>query len=157
MAAEVGHQVSVIVPVVVGLIIGVIEAYFVYEDENMTSGQQFLGDMWHGMIFCILGVLAAANVPYLVSHQMMPNFLLPFLYVDAATGISLTLCVIITLIMLIKMVSSHAIRGVSGMGFKEKFWHKLVVACLVGFSPYYIGMFMPMLSPLQAVLPFLPL
>ena len=37
---------TIVIPLVVGLIVGIIEAYFVYEDENMTSGKDFLGDIF---------------------------------------------------------------------------------------------------------------
>ena len=60
--------IHVILPIVVGIIIGIVEAYFVYEDENMTSGRQFLGDMWHGLIFSVLGVLIASNVPWVLAQ-----------------------------------------------------------------------------------------
>lgn len=130
-------SIHVILPVIVGFIIGIIEAYFVYEDENMTSGQQFIGDMWHGMLFSIFGVLAASNVPWLLSHGFIPDFLLGMLMVEPS-GNSLVISVIITLFMMVKMVGSHAIRGVSGNGFSEKMWHKLVIAVAIGFAPYYM-------------------
>ena len=54
------------------------------------------------------------------------------------------------------MVTSHAIKGVSGAGFQEKFWHKLVIAVAIGFSPYYILYFYEPLSGLQEAIPWLP-
>ncbi len=123
-------------PIVVGIIIGIIEAYFVYEDENMTSGKDFLGDMWHGLLFSVIGVLIASNVPYIMNNYI-PKDYWSYLMVDKS-GTSLVVSIIITLFMLFKMVASHAIKGISGGGFSEKFWHKLVIALLVGFSPYYI-------------------
>ncbi len=153
MAVE---QVSIhlIFPLVVGLIIGIVEAYFVYEDENMTSGRQFLGDMWHGLIFSVLGVLVATNVPYLMVNFIPENFH-GFLMVDSQ-GISLVVCVLITIFMMLKMVASHSIRGVSGRGFREKFWHKAVIAIAIGFSPYYIFMLYEPLSFIQDAVPWLP-
>ena len=50
-------ELHIILPLVVGFLIGLIEAYFVYEDENMTSGKDFLGDMWHGLLFAIAGTI----------------------------------------------------------------------------------------------------
>ena len=138
-------------PLVVGIIVGIIEAYFVYEDENMTSGKDFLADMWHGLLFSAIGVIAASNVPYILSHWV-PEGIHGFLMVDS-NGNSLVASSVITIFMLIKMVSSHAIKGISGAGFSEKFWHKLVIALAVGFAPYYILLLSPMLEPLTSQLP----
>ena len=156
MAAET-ITIHVILPVFVGLIIGIIEAYFVYEDENMTSGRQFLGDMWHGLIFSVLGVLVATNVPWLLSQGWIPTFLEGLLLVEE-TGNSLIISIGITLFMMVKMVGSHAIKGVSGSGFREKMWHKLVIAVAVGFAPYYM---VPLyasgfMGGLATTFPFLP-
>jgi hypothetical protein len=149
--------IHIVLPIIVGFIIGIIEAYFVYEDENMTSGQQFIGDMWHGLLFSIFGVLAASNVPWLLSQGYIPDFLTGLLLVEPS-GNSLVISVIITLFMMVKMVGSHAIKGVSGSGFSEKMWHKLVIACAIGFAPYYMlfiyqaGWF----SGMASVVPWLP-
>lgn len=135
MAAE-QITIHIVLPIIIGFIIGVVEAYFVYEDENMTSGQQFLGDMWHGMVFSVLGVLAASNVPWIFAQGWL-DFASGLLMVDV-NGNSLIVSIAITLFMMVKMVSSHAIKGVSGAGFKEKWWHKLLISCLIGFAPYYM-------------------
>ena len=140
MAEEV--SIHIVLPFFVGVIIGIIEAYFVYEDENMTSGRQFFGDMWHGLLFSIFGVLIASNVSWLLSQGWFPEWMLRFLLTDES-GNSLVVAILVTLFMMIKMVTSHAVKGISGRGFKEKLWHKLVVAIAVGFSSYY-------LSPLYA-------
>ncbi len=146
---EIGFQLAL--PLVVGLIVGILEAFFVYEDENMTSGRDFLGDMWHGLLFAVVGVLVASNVPWLM-NSFIPESMHGFLLVNE-DGNSLVVSVLITVFMFFKMVASHAIRGVSGMGFREKFWHKLVVAGLVGFAPYYILMLAPLLEPITSKLP----
>jgi len=138
-------------PVVVGVIVGILEAFFVYEDENMTSGKDFLGDMWHGLLFAAVGVFIASNVPYIVTN-FIPGGTHGLLFVDE-NGNSLIVSAAITLFMLVKMVGSHAIKGVSGNGFKEKFWHKLVIAVLVGFAPYYILALHPVLEPVTSKLP----
>ena len=127
----------IVFPAIVGFIIGILEAYFVYEDENMTSGKDFLGDMWHGLIFAILGVVIASNVPWLLAQDWFPDFLSGILMIDEL-GRSVIISIIITLIMVVKMVGSHVIKGVKGGGFSEKIWHKLFISILVGFAPYYI-------------------
>lgn len=148
--------IHVVLPVVVGFIIGVVEAYFVYEDENMTSGQQFIGDMWHGLIFSIFGVLAASNVPWIFEQGWL-DFAKGLLMVDI-NGNSLIISIAITLFMMIKMVTSHAIKGVSGSGFSEKWWHKIAVASAIGFAPYYMVLIYQtgFFTGLEAMIPFLP-
>lgn len=151
MAAETVVQLQLVLPIVVGIIVGIIEAYFVYEDENMTSGKDFLGDMWHGLLFASVGVVLASNVPWLMTN-FIPGNLHGFLLVDA-NGNSIVMSAIIVLVMLVKMVSSHAIKGVSGAGFSEKFWHKLVIALAVGLAPYYILLLAPVLEPITSKFP----
>ncbi|MCA9460016.1 MAG: hypothetical protein KC550_05710 [Nanoarchaeota archaeon] len=146
------HSIHIILPAVVGFIIGIVEAYFVYEDENMTSGKDFLGDMWHGLIFSVLGVLAATNIPWIMAQVWFPEFLTNIMFVNEL-GISLVACILISLFMMVKMVASHAIKGVSGRGFSEKLWHKVLISVLIGFSPYYIFALMPVLEPLTSVFP----
>lgn len=158
MAVESEITLHVVLPLVIGLIIGIIEAYFVYEDENMTSGKQFLGDMWHGLIFSVVGTLIASNVPWLLTQDLIPEFIHGLLLLDEGTGNSLIISIAITIFMMIKMVTSHAIKGVSGTGFKEKMWHKFVIAIAVGFAPYYM---IPLyasgfMSGLQETIPWLP-
>ncbi len=152
MAGE--ENLHIVLPVAVGFVIGLVEAYFVYEDENMTSGKDFLGDMWHGLLFSVIGVLLATNIPYVMTNFIPENFH-GFLMVNES-GISLVVCILVSLFMLVKMVASHAIKGIRGGGFTEKLWHKLVIALLVGFSPYYIFMLYEPLSGLQEAIPWLP-
>ena len=146
---------NIIIPVIVGIAIGILEAFFVYEDENMVSGKQFLGDMWHGFLFALLGVLIATNVPFVLSLIQLPATVESILFVDEM-GRSIVISVLITIFMLTKMVASPAVKGVRGQGFKEKFWHKLVVAVAVGFSPYYIFLLydIPFFVELQETFPF---
>lgn len=149
MAVEAG--LTIVIPLIVGLLVGILEAFFVYEDENMTSGKDFLGDMWHGLIFSVAGVFVASNVPWIMTN-FVPESFHGFLLVGE-NGISLVVCILITIFMLTKMVASHAIKGVSGRGFKEKLWHKLLVAVLVGFAPYYI---IHLRAPLEGVAAMFP-
>lgn len=143
---------SLALPLVVGIIVGILEAFFVYEDENMTSGKDFLGDMWHGLLFSVVGVLIASNISWFTLQEWFPEWLNGIMFVDAS-GNSIVASAIVMGFMLLKMVSSHAIKGVSGGGFSEKFWHKLLVAALIGFAPYYILYLSPMLEPVTSKLP----
>ncbi len=153
---ENGAVVHLAVPTLVGIVLGLVEAYFVYEDENMTSGKSFLGDMWHGLLFAIFGVVIASNVPALLTY--IPKDYYSYLLMNG-DGISLTISILITLFMLFKMVASHAIKGVSGGGFSEKIWHKLAVSIAVGFSPYYIFLLynVPFVVNIAKMIPWLPL
>ena len=138
-------------PIVLGIIIGIIEAYFIYQDESMVSGKDFLGDMWHGILFCVFGVLVASNVPYIV--QFIPENFHGLLFVNSQTGNSIVISIFVVIFMLLKMVASHSIKGISGRGFQEKFWHKLVIALAVGFAPYYIDLLREPLRPILDKLP----
>lgn len=129
--------IHIVFPALVGFVIGVLEAYFVYGDENMTSGKDFLGDMWHGLIFALVGVIIASNVPWILAQGWLPEWIDGLLMIDDF-GRSIVVSVIIMLFMMVKMVGSHAIKGVSGGGFSEKLWHKVLISALVGFAPYYI-------------------
>ena len=140
---------SIGVPILAGVAIGVLEAFFVYEDENMTNVKQAFSDMIHGFLFAAIGTLIACNVPYILSLIPLPSFIETILFMGD-NGISITICSIITIFMILKMTTSHAIKGVSSNGFTEKFWHKLAVALLVGFSPYYI---LPLSSYLSQFVP----
>ena len=149
MAEEIGVRIAL--PLVAGLIVGIIEAYFVYEDENMTSGRDFLKDMWHGLLFAVVGVLIASNVPWVMTN-FIPESFHSLLIVDD-NGNSVVASALITVIMFFKMVASHKVKGVSGRGFAEKPWHKLVVAALVGFAPYLLLVVGPFLKPVTSKLP----
>lgn len=142
----------IILPLLIGFLIGLLEAYFVYEDENMTSGKDFIGDMWHGLLFCVAGTIVATNVPYLLSLFTLPDFVVNFMFIDDL-GRSIVVSAIVTLFMMTKMVASHAIKGVNASGFKEKFWHKAVISLAVGFSPYYIFMLYDLMKPFAVYFP----
>lgn len=157
MVTEVGLALHIVFPALVGIIIGILEAYFVYEDENMTSGKDFLGDMWHGLLFAVFGVIIASNVPWIISQGWLPEWFTSILMVDEV-GRSIVISVIIMLIMMVKMVASHAIKGIRGGGFSEKLWHKVFVSALIGFAPYYIFVLydIQFVQNLEGLIPWLP-
>ncbi|MFP4401904.1 MAG: hypothetical protein ACLFPL_01615 [Candidatus Nanoarchaeia archaeon] len=145
-------ELHIILPLVVGFLIGLVEAYFVYEDENMTSGKDFIGDMWHGLLFAIAGTIIATNTLWIFANFQIPPVVESILFMDEV-GRSLVVSAIISLIMMTKMVASHAIKGVQSTGFKEKFWHKAVIALAVGFSPYYIFLLYDFIEPFASFFP----
>lgn len=148
----IGETLHIILPLIIGFLIGLLEAYFVYEDENMASGKDFLGDMWHGLLFCVGGTIIGTNAPFFLSLLPIPSFIEGLLFIDEM-GRSIVISVVITLVMMTKMVASHAIKGVNSNGFKEKMWHKLVIAAAVGFSPYYIFMLYDVIAPFAEFFP----
>ena len=124
-------------PIILGVVIGALEAYFVYSDEGMQAGKEFIKDMWHAALFCVIFTFVAVNIPQILLRLPIDDQLKGFLLIDGA-GRSIIVSVVITIFMVLKMVTSKAIKGISAQGIKEKFWHKLLIALLVGFSPYYL-------------------
>ena len=155
MAAEVFSSLHIVLPVIVGLIIGLIEVYFIYEDEGSSGLNGFFSKVWHGIIFSILGVLIVTNIPYIISMGFLPSFLEGWLFIDS-NGISLVVCIIVALFMFIKIDMAHRMKGVGGSGFIEKPWHKLIIAFAIGFAPYYIIYVYPLLLPVQEIVPWIP-
>ncbi len=141
-------------PLLVGLVIGLIEIFFVMHDEGSAPGQKLLKDSWHGFTFSVGGTLIASNVPWILSQSWFPDFAKGMLLLDDM-GRSLIVSILITLIMLVKMVTANALKGMSMQGMKEKAWHKLVIALAVGFSPYYIFELYPLVKPYIGFIPFL--
>ena len=147
-------ELSIGVPILVGVALGALEAFFVYEDEAITNVRQAFGDMIHGFIFAAIGTLVACNVPFVLSLVSLPGFVENLLFIND-DGNSVVIAIIITIFMFLKMVVSKAIKGVSSDGFTEKFWHKIFIAGFVGFSGFlvlpltdYLTQFVPSWIPL---------
>ena len=129
-------QFHVVIPVIVGIVIALLEVYFITHDESSANMAQVMGDMSHSAIVCVLGTLIACNVPWLLTKHFIPEFVTKWLFVNSV-GESWVVCSIVTIIIKVKMVvHHHVIRGLQGQN--EKFIHMILVAALVGFSPYYI-------------------
>jgi len=150
-------KIHVVIPVIVGIIIAILETYFITHDEGTASMSQVMGDITHSAITCVLGTLIACNVPWLLTQSFIPAFVNKWLFVNAI-GESIVVSIIVTLIVKIKMVVHHkVIRGIQGQN--EKFIHMILVAALVGFSPYYIFLLynIPAFVTFAAKIPWLPL
>lgn len=152
-------QIHILLPILVGTAIGIVEGFWVYQDERNAGAHQVFADMIHGMIFCIVGVLVATNVPYILAQGWFPSFLENVPGFIDSNGNSLIISILITLFMMIKMVSTRKIRGamMANSGFNEKFIHKIIIALAVGFAPYYIVYLYEPLLPVAEALPWLPL
>ena len=153
-----GPTLHIIVPVIVGIIIALMEVYFITHDEGSASMGQVMGDISHSAAVCIAGTLIACNVPLLVSQAWFPEFARNWLFINAAHE-SWVISLIVTLIVKIKMVVHHAvIKGLDGQN--EKFIHMILIAALVGFSPYYIFILydkIPFFDMMAANVKWLPL
>ncbi len=152
MVAE--ASIHIIVPLIVGFIIGILEAWFIMKDENSVPGKEFVADITHGVLFSVFGTLVACNVPWIIQQGWIPDFLTSFLYIDEL-GRSVVMSALISVVIFLKVSVSHAIKGAKIDGLKEKAFHKLIIALLVGFSPYYIFAFYPVLKPYLGKLPYL--
>lgn len=105
--------------VVMGLIIGLIELFFVHADER---GLGWLSHGLHALPVTIIFVFIAMNAPYVLG------------LIDLAsnTWVVIGVQVIIAIIAMIKIGSAAAITGKVG----EKKSHILIIGILVGTSPY---------------------
>lgn len=158
MSEELATKIHIVIPVLVGILITAIETYFLIHDEG--GGQNFgqvMGDVSHAAIVAILGTLITCNVPWLLTQHFIPDFVTRWLFVNSM-GQSIVVSAIITIIVKIKLVVHHAvIKGLNGQN--EKFIHMILIAALVGFSPYYIFLLynIPALINIASKVPWLPL
>ena len=148
-----GSQLHLILPTIVGAIIGLLEVWFVMKDESNSLAEHLLKDGWHGFTFSILGTIIAANVPYFVNLFTLSPNITSLLLIDSE-GRSVVISALITLFLLIKMVVAKSIKG-NLPGVKEKFLHKLIIASLAGFSPYYIFLLYPLAQEYLGDIPYI--
>lgn len=139
-------QLHIVFPAIAGLLIACLEAYFLKHDEEQQSAATFFADIWHAIIFCVAGTIIASNIPYIITQNWWPSFLDGVLFMDDM-GRSITISVLITIIMYVKIVAHKTLKGLGAMrGMTEKPLHKLIIAALVGFSPYYIFLLYPLIE-----------
>jgi len=150
---NIGGQLHLILPTIIGAIIGLMEIWFVMKDESNSLAEHLLKDGWHGFTFSIIGTIIATNVPYFVNLVTIPPNITSFLLIDSE-GRSIVISALITLFLLIKMVIAKSIKG-NLPGVKEKFIHKIIIASLAGFSPYYIFLLYPIAKSYLGEIPYL--
>lgn len=119
--------------VAIGLIIGLVELFFVHADENFR-GSHWLGHGLHAVFFAIIFVFVNMNADAVLNY-----FKLAFPYQD------IILRGIIAIIAFAKIAGSAA--G-AGKAVKEKIWHVLIIVALITATPYA----WPILKPVCASL-----
>lgn len=128
----------VIVPaVVMGVLIGLIEVFFVQSDER-GIGMASLMHGLHALPFCVLFVFASMNVAYicqLLNLHIAENF-----------GIDLAVRIGVGLIAVFKITGSAAIARGTHIG--EKLPHSLILGALIVAAPYLWAFVSPALNPI---------
>ena len=133
-------MVNIIVPVIVGILIGIIEVVFLAQDEFNSGVSSFMKDAWHAFLFSIVLTLIAVNLTTVLKLDFIPGFVQKILFINTEKGTSIVASILITIIALAKMVVAHG-RKIRLQGTSEKFWHLLIIGLAIGFSPYYIFAF----------------
>ncbi|HLC56091.1 MAG TPA: hypothetical protein VJJ23_02535 [Candidatus Nanoarchaeia archaeon] len=119
MAVE--ASISIIPPLIMGVVIGLIELFFVHADENFR-GSHWLGHGLHALIFAIIFTFIVFNIDYVLSLIKL-NLQYAGILVRLIVGI----------IAYIKIAGSAA--G-AGKAVREKVWHTAVIVLLIIFSNY---------------------
>ncbi len=119
MAVE--ASISIIPPLIMGVVIGLIELFFVHADENF-KGSHWLGHGLHALIFSIIFTFIVFNIDYVLSLVKL-NLQYAGILVRLIVGI----------IAYIKIAGSAA--G-AGKAIREKVWHTAVIVLLIIFSNY---------------------
>lgn len=124
-----------IAPVFLGLVIGLVELFFVHADE---SGMGWMSHGLHAIPTCILFTAISMNVPWVVSF-----FNVEWLHGPLATyGIP----AVIGLIAAIKVKAAAAIAKGGTVG--ESLPHALIIGLLIAVAPFVFAAIAPSLPPL---------
>ena len=110
-------------PIVIGLVIGLVELFFVHADEG---GLGWLGHGLHAIPATILFTFISMNVPWVLSFDFMswmPDWAGTFA-IPAAIG----------LFAAIKIKTAAAIAKGGSVG--EKLWHALAIGFLIAVAPF---------------------
>ncbi|MBI1970889.1 hypothetical protein HYS47_04020 [Candidatus Woesearchaeota archaeon] len=124
MAAEATASIVIFPALVMGIIIGLIELFFVHSDEQ---GMGWLTHGLHGVVAAMIFVFISMNigpVSRMVGYPLEESF-----------AINLGVRILLGIIATIKVKAAAAIAGkASGIG--EKLWHALAVGALIAAAPY---------------------
>jgi len=122
-------EVILIPALVFGLVIGLLELFFIHADEHFRGSHWFSHGL-HAAGWAIAAVFASMNVSYVLG-------LFPVLETIPVISNPLYLRIVIGLITLVKVWGvSAVVGGAKGKGMHEKLWHVIVIAALVVASPY---------------------
>lgn len=124
-----------IAPIFLGLVIGLVELFFVHADE---SGMGWMSHGLHAIPTCIIFTFVSMNVPGVVA---MLN--IAWLQGSLATyGIP----VVIGIIAAVKVKAAAAIAKGGTVG--ESLPHALIIGLLIAVAPFVFDMIAPALPPL---------
>lgn len=133
MAGEVAFTILIAGPVLIGLIISLIEMFFVMQDEG---GMHPLGHGLHAVPTCLFFTMVSMNVPAVMS--------LSFMSWVPSWAANIGIPILIGLIATIKVKAAAAIVGGHG-SVGEKFWHALAIGVLIALAPFVWPFIAPLL------------
>ena len=118
--------------IVVGIILGLVEAMFVHSDEG-AMGVTWIPHALHAIPFVILFVFISMNVDFALHLIGMTT--------EGHSWLELGVRIAIALVAMIKIAGSAAIaKGARGVG--EKIPHTLILGALIFGAPYGWDMFL---------------
>lgn len=120
-----------IAPLFMGVIIGLIELFFVHADER---GMGWLGHGLHALPVMIILIVISMNISFFAG---LLNFA-----IDDNFWVNLIVRLLLGIIATVKVLSAAAIAGPVG----EKKWHGMVIGALIAGAPY-IWVFIEPLIP----------
>ena len=121
-----------IAPIVVGLVIGLVELFFVHADE---AGMGWLSHGLHAIPATLIFTFISFNVHWIMGFDFMS-----WMPVWAATY---AIPAIVGIIAAIKIKAAAAIARGGTVG--EKLWHALVIGLLIAIAPFVWPFIAPML------------
>jgi len=125
-----------------GLILGLYELFLVHADENFRGSHWFSHGL-HAVIFCIASVFITMNTGYFLSVSGLDKMGIPFISNYAMVNLA------VVLILAIKIYGTSAVvKGASGRGMHEKWYHVLIIAGLVYAAPFIYQYLEPFLPPI---------
>ena len=136
MAVAVGLTISTIVPaLIMGILIGILETYFLVKDESSASASSVLG---HGLIaFIQVTVLVFFVMHRDVFIALFPSLTkVPFLGFFIVNAVAFRVLIGAIEYVLLE-IKGRAFSGAIGgqVGFHETYLHVLIIVLLTAFSP----------------------
>lgn len=123
MAAPVVSDILIAPAILLGLVIGLIELFFVHQDER---GLGWLGHGLHAVPFTVAFTFIAMNVPWVLAR-------LPFKIANNPVTEAVVI-VVVGIVAMAKVAAAAAIAGNTRIG--EKKIHVLVIGLLIIAAPY---------------------
>lgn len=118
--------------IVLGIIIGLVEAMFVHSDEG-AMGVTWIPHALHAIPFVIIFVFISMNVSFVLHLVGIAS--------EGFSWIELVVRIVVALVAMIKIAGAAAIaKGARGVG--EKLPHTLIIGALIFGAPYGWDMFL---------------